>query len=65
MPTAVRRFCDHFATGPSGVEAQSNARMRVAISLSPPNGDTLVPEACVISDDYCEIGGNSPENRPR
>ena len=49
MPTAVRRLWDHFDTGPSGVDAQSNVRIRVAISLSPTNGDTLVPGTCVTN----------------
>src|ERR1700753_1587687 len=32
MPTAVFRLCGHWAMGPSGVAAQSNARTRSAIS---------------------------------
>src|ERR1700757_557479 len=43
MPTAVRRLCGHFDTGPSGDAAQLNSDIRPAISLSPTNGDTAPP----------------------
>src|SRR5690242_12776053 len=35
MPTAVRRLCGQASSGPSGVAAQSAARIRSAISPSP------------------------------
>jgi len=42
MPTAVRRLCGHFDTGPSGVAAQLNEDIRAAISPAPTNGETVV-----------------------
>src|SRR5262245_59919809 len=39
---AIRRLWGHPSTGPSGVVAQSNARIRPAISLSPGNSRASV-----------------------
>src|SRR5580692_3125597 len=41
MRTQVRRACGHCSTGPSAVVDQSSARIRVAISPSPANTDSI------------------------
>jgi hypothetical protein len=43
MPTAVFRLCGHVFGSPSGVPAQSNARINCASSLLPNNGGADSP----------------------
>ncbi len=46
MPSATRRFCGQVSGGPTSLLDQSNARMRLASSLSP--GNSCSSETAVV-----------------